>query len=496
MTVHPGSYCSPLGAAGETNTGTNMVCSVNPEKPRDRARWRRNGPKPAPRPRRARRARGSADNTPLPQVDAGINPNAVQHPVPEAADATAQKADLRGTAHESDRTGPDAVCTLCNLPAANGIHTNSARHPQWLAHQAMVKRAGGPKRDDESMDDYDARLNPFRDDDPAKVTENKPMTDDEIADKIRAAYGTEPGEWKKMKDIAAQTGLTPEELKRGVRKLMTDDPEFRADEEPFGHRVQDADRAVSPVIGGAQLHNMSFGAKGDPKLAGAHTTGAPTAAPVQQPAATPPAPSTPAAAPVDGHYTEKAPKPNNWGSTPNPDVHTLHYDGPLPRGVESLGQDARIDMGGEPLADTILDLGDQVRSGQLHPAELPERLAAVRDRLPKDSRAYRAVSQMAADVDAPMTSVPYIPENTPAPLKDLIIGLHRIPIVRQDPDRELNKVADLADRLAVGKIKRRDLETELYRMNRHEMWSDTGSIQINRMVRDTYDKLRSERRAR
>lgn len=603
MTAHPGSFCAPAGAVDQTNAGTDMVCSVG-DKP-GRARWRRNGPAPA----RTTRRRGRASKTTggaLPQVDAGINPTAAQHAVPEAADAQAQQVNWRITPHDSDRTGPDATCTRCRLPAANGIHTNSARHQDWLDHEALVNRAGGPIRPDESMEDYDARLAPFRDnDDPAKqpmtddeiadkirqaygkalaekdpgsnryvmlkdVRNNldpsidradadrvldkmiedpkvhlqselnqaalddddraaavkiggqdrdvmsigdpyladatktgKPMTDDEIADKMRQAYGDEPGQWMSLKDIANKTGLTPEDIARGTSHLMHSDDGFAAEPEPFGHRIQAEDKAVAPIIGGEPRHKVRFGLRDEAPLTGAHaTTANPT--PTATPTPTPPASTAPAGrqdaavakpGPVDGRHTARAPKPNDWGSLPNANSHTVHFDGPLPRAVELLGQDARIDMGGgEPLADTILDLGDQVRAGRLHPAELPERLAAVRDRLPKDSSAYRAVSQMAAEVDAPMTDVPHLPEGTPEPLRRLVGELHRIPICRQRPERELGRVAELAKRLAAGEIRARDVERQIGYISRHEANSDTGSIQINRMIRETVQQLEDNRR--
>jgi hypothetical protein len=51
-TVHPGSFCSPAGAAGETSRGTAMVCSVKQQG--DRARWRSaNGAAPRRRSRKA-----------------------------------------------------------------------------------------------------------------------------------------------------------------------------------------------------------------------------------------------------------------------------------------------------------------------------------------------------------------------------------------------------------------------------------------------------------
>lgn len=82
--VHPGSFCSPPGATGQTVNGTGMVCAPHPEKG-GRARWRSDGTTPARAPRRraARRSTATAAVGTLPIVDAGINPHAV--PAPAAA---------------------------------------------------------------------------------------------------------------------------------------------------------------------------------------------------------------------------------------------------------------------------------------------------------------------------------------------------------------------------------------------------------------------------
>jgi len=68
--VHPGSYCSEVGATGETKTGTPMICQ-----PKDgaavRPRWRRNGPPPPPKTgRRRKTTSGSAAVTPPKLADA------------------------------------------------------------------------------------------------------------------------------------------------------------------------------------------------------------------------------------------------------------------------------------------------------------------------------------------------------------------------------------------------------------------------------------------
>lgn len=85
VTAHPGAFCSPAGATDATIAGTSMVCSVGPTG--GTARWRRNGPTPARKPRRA--GRKTATGATLPQVNTGIDPTKPAAPVPAPAVETA-----------------------------------------------------------------------------------------------------------------------------------------------------------------------------------------------------------------------------------------------------------------------------------------------------------------------------------------------------------------------------------------------------------------------
>ena len=93
MTVHPGSYCAPLGATGLTNADTPMICRVGPKG--GRARWGRNGPSPAKPSRRRGAAKGAGAGSSLPVVDAGITladaPPAAATPDPAPAQPTEDK---------------------------------------------------------------------------------------------------------------------------------------------------------------------------------------------------------------------------------------------------------------------------------------------------------------------------------------------------------------------------------------------------------------------
>ncbi|MFI7547224.1 hypothetical protein [Actinoplanes sp. NPDC049599] len=75
-----------------------------------------------------------------------------------------------------------------------------------------------------------------------------------VITEIVEAYNCRWGQWVRVAEIAAKVGLTREELAAALETLMDEDETFRAEPEPFGHRVTAEDRAVAPVIGGEARH--------------------------------------------------------------------------------------------------------------------------------------------------------------------------------------------------------------------------------------------------
>lgn len=70
MSVHPGAFCSPLGAAGDSAKGTPMACTIR--QPGERARWRRAGKPaktPATEPEPTADKQPTSTTQPLPQTD-------------------------------------------------------------------------------------------------------------------------------------------------------------------------------------------------------------------------------------------------------------------------------------------------------------------------------------------------------------------------------------------------------------------------------------------
>lgn len=70
---------------------------------------------------------------------------------------------------------------------------------------------------------------------------------------ITEAYGNPAGRWVRVADIAAAANLTPTDIHNAITELLDDD-DFRAEPDPIGSRITDADRYYAPVIGGEPRH--------------------------------------------------------------------------------------------------------------------------------------------------------------------------------------------------------------------------------------------------
>ena len=79
------------------------------------------------------------------------------------------------------------------------------------------------------------------------------MTENEAAERIAVAITEAGTEWVRIEDIAKTTGMQPAELAEAIKGLMGAEG-FRAEPQPFGHRITDWDREHAPVIGGEARH--------------------------------------------------------------------------------------------------------------------------------------------------------------------------------------------------------------------------------------------------
>ena len=83
------------------------------------------------------------------------------------------------------------------------------------------------------------------------------MITDQDIEKIAEAYTAAGATWVKIEDIAKATGMSGEQIGTAIRALMADDG-FRAEPQPFNHRITEWDKANAPVIGGEARHLISW----------------------------------------------------------------------------------------------------------------------------------------------------------------------------------------------------------------------------------------------
>ncbi len=169
------------------------------------------------------------------------------------------------------------------------------------------------------------------------------------------------------------------------------------------------------------------------------------------------APNLRAAAPtpLDPARLNDAPEsPNQWGgfAVPGDRGVMYHPDGPWGDAVRNMPPEAaRIDVDGLPLRERLNRIASDSVAGVIPSQQAVDRVREIRDRLP-DGPARRSVDRLVNNVDGPPIPVPDIPAGTPEPLAELVRDLHRIPLCRREPDRELAAALDACRRGAAGRL--------------------------------------------
>ncbi|MEU4517408.1 hypothetical protein AB0F52_01675 [Amycolatopsis sp. NPDC024027] len=202
-------------------------------------------------------------------------------------------------------------------------------------------------------------------------------------------------------------------------------------------------------------------------------------APVEKPAP---------AGPVSGEMSEAPLLPNGWGGVPQPDTVHFHDDGQIGTAITYMGEDARMDVDGEPVANVLGRVATDVTLGRRTAAEGVEAYKEIRDRLPEGSAARQNLDFAISRIDAPPSPPPEVPAGAPAPLKALMDDLHSIPLLRRDP-RETQKLQEILREnfdddpydgpIHVGSMKR---ELHQLRRMRHESEGDAGKFAVDRAV--------------
>jgi hypothetical protein len=195
---------------------------------------------------------------------------------------------------------------------------------------------------------------------------------------------------------------------------------------------------------------------------------------------------------------------NSWGGHVTK-VH-FHKDGIIGTELQRMGDDKKLDVDGEPLANVVGELATDAVMGRISQDQLIQRLKALMQRLPAGSKGRKGLEEMVRELDAPKREPLDLPEGTPAPVTKLMERLSEIPLARGGGDRqrrggfnEMTAVQDLVRKAQerypedtdIAQMRRlRWLGQELRREvlnRRHE--SEEGKFDIDRAIREAMDEL-------
>jgi hypothetical protein len=204
--------------------------------------------------------------------------------------------------------------------------------------------------------------------------------------------------------------------------------------------------------------------------------------------AAPEQPATAAPAPVSGALSSAPLLPNAWDDPTKSKGIVFHEDGEIGNAIKRMGQEARMDVDGEPVANVLGRVATDLVAGRRTAADGIEAYKSVRDRLPEGSTARRTLDIALMRIDAPASNPPDVPAGTPEPLKALMRDLHSIPRLRRDP-RETQKLQKILqdnfkDKADDGPIHTGRLARELHwlRGMRHESEGDAGKFDVDRAI--------------
>lgn len=208
------------------------------------------------------------------------------------------------------------------------------------------------------------------------------------------------------------------------------------------------------------------------------------------------APPADPASPAPVRMSDKPLTPNRWGTfAASAYPVNFHKDGMIGIAIDRMGQDAMLEIDGEPLADQLGRAATDAVVGRASSQDVLERVKRLRDRVPQDSAARRELDDAVSKLDAPDTPVPAVPDVAPEPLRQLMTDLHAVPLVRRDPSREQDALARILADFAAGKTSgsRLLMAVRALRNQRHE--SVEGKFEVDRAVERAVSALEAMRRA-
>lgn len=207
--------------------------------------------------------------------------------------------------------------------------------------------------------------------------------------------------------------------------------------------------------------------------------------------ATPAKAATPAASESGPKMSSKPLLGNHWGAGGG--EIEFHDDGAIGTGIKQLGEDKKLEVNGEPLANVLGKLATDVVRGKKKSKDLGPQLKKVADKLPEGSKARKIVERMSQEVSFPdRVNASSIPASSPAPIKDLQRALTDIPLVHKSPNHgsnELDTLTELMKAWELGQVTPLGLIDRIreLRNKRHE--SQEGFFDLKRAVDNALKEL-------
>ena len=196
---------------------------------------------------------------------------------------------------------------------------------------------------------------------------------------------------------------------------------------------------------------------------------------------------------ISGAMSDKPIIENTWGDFGH-GVIGFHDDGAIGTALRNMGQDRRMEVDGQPLANVLGHLATDVVRGRKSSNDMLNELKQLRDRLPAGSKARQAIEQAIKDMDTPMRKID-IPAGTPEPLVTLAHQLEQIPLSRggvfgtASHESTLDALKRVIDAFHAGDgsaLLDSVLRQEVFN-NNHE--SREGKLEEDRVIREAIDKL-------
>jgi hypothetical protein len=210
---------------------------------------------------------------------------------------------------------------------------------------------------------------------------------------------------------------------------------------------------------------------------------------------TTPAPAEQAGGPIEYQMAGNPLVENTWGTFAQDPVVNFHDDGVIGQAIKGMGQDARLDVDRDALANVLGRLATDAVVGRTTSQEALDRLKQIRDRLP-ESDAKRHLAYAVDQLDAPSTPPPAVPAGTPPALRELLADLHAVPMVRRDPGKEQEPLLSLINDVTQGRGGGLRMLRDLRGLQNRRHESQEGKFEIDRAIARAVKTLEDERRNR